>query len=157
MTNPESDMKIPDDDQVDARTEADLASPTASGDESDHADRVASADTASSLPSAAGAVVTVPDALERAGADLNTQPTSLSVARIDGGLLTEDVIGHAGLAHALQEFVDVWEQRLGEFGEHLDTMGDALRRAGRRYRGTDDTAATTIARLSPDHRRVDGT
>jgi hypothetical protein len=95
-------------------------------------------------------VVADPQALSRTGAAISDLRSSITVGAVDPTLLEDEVIGHAGLARALREFAAQWDQRLGEFGEHLDALGETVRQAGRGYGDTDTSSAQRLAGLGTD-------
>lgn len=109
----------------------------------------------SGTASSAGAVVADPDALDRVGSALSELGSVGQVAPLDPSLLSDEVIGHAGLAQALRDFADLWQQRLDELGDHTASIGADLRQAGRHYRDTDISAAQELADLDPS--RISGT
>lgn len=121
------------------------------GEEHQHAAPVEVSGTASSTD----AVVADPDALDRVGSTLSELGSVVPVAPLDPALLSDEVIGHAGLAQALRDFADLWQQRLGELGDHTAAIGADLRQAGCHYRDTDNSAAQELANLDP--RRPPGT
>lgn len=103
----------------------------------------------SGTASSAGAVVADPDALDRVGSALSELGSALPVAPLDPSLFSDEIIGHAGLAQALRDFADLWQQRLGELGDHTASIGADLRHAGRHYRDTDNSTAQELADLDP--------
>jgi hypothetical protein len=99
--------------------------------------------------SSADTIVADPNALDRAGLAISELDSIAGLVPLDPELLQDDVVGHAGLAQALREFVDLWEQRLSELGKHTTAIGLDLRQAGRSYQDTDDAAAHELADLDP--------
>jgi hypothetical protein len=69
---------------------------------------------------------------------------------IDPSLLTDDIVGHAGLAQALRDFVDTFDQRALDFRAHAAKLGDTAQQAGADYRTTDHDAADQLRRLESD-------
>lgn len=59
----------------------------------------------------------------------------------DRGMVTGDVVGHAGIAAALREFLALWEDRLREFEAHVDQLGAMVHESVDAYHGTDVTTA----------------
>ena len=112
-------------------------------------DRETAGVTVSGITSSADTVVADPDALDRAGLAISELGSITGVTPLDPALLADDVVGHAGLAQALREFANLWEQRLDELGEHTTAIGTDLRQASRHYRDTDAAAAQELADLDP--------
>lgn len=103
-------------------------------------------------PHAAGSVVADPDSLDRVGGAIGDLGSAREIAPLDSSLLSDKVVGHAGLASALREFAEVWQQRLREVAGHTTAIGADLRQTARLYRDTDDSAAQDFADLDPDRR-----
>lgn len=123
-----------------------MATPDTPGNgEDQHAARVG----VSGFASSGGVVVADPDVLDRVGSALSELGSVVPMAPLDPSLLSDETIGHAGLAQALRDFADLWQQRLGELGDHTASIGADLRQAGRHYRDTDISAAQELADLDP--------
>lgn len=90
-------------------------------------------------------------ALEQVGIAIRGLRTTADTAPLDPALLEDDVIGHADLAAALREFVELWEQRLSELADGASAMGAHLHQVRRLYDDTDAATAGEIASLDPDN------
>jgi hypothetical protein len=94
-----------------------------------------------------GAVNVGTDTTRRIGASISDLGASVAVRSVDRTLLTEDNVGDAGLARALNEFVTCWHDQLGEYAAHLEDIGQAVTQAGARYQAADDAVADDLSRL----------
>jgi hypothetical protein len=101
--------------------------------------------------SAAGSQMTVsPDDLRQFGMATTGLASTVDPLNIDPSLLTDDIVGHAGLGQALRDFVDTFDQRAGDFRAHVAKLADAAQQAGADYETTDDDAADQLRSLEPD-------
>jgi hypothetical protein len=101
----------------------------------------------SSTPQSEERMTTSPDALTDGAEQLGRLPALPGDGRLDQALLSDDVVGHAGLGHALREFVAVWDQRGQQYREHLSALETALCTASAGYSDTDDSAADEFRRI----------
>jgi hypothetical protein len=102
--------------------------------------------------SSAATVIADPDSLDHVGATISNLGAVEPAPPLDPALLTDDVIGHAGLAQALRDFAGLWQQRLREVAERTTSIGTDLCQTARLYRDTDASAAQDFADLDPDRR-----
>lgn len=100
----------------------------------------------------AGLVDVTTDSARRTGIDISELRGSVRLNPVDSSLLSEEVVGHAGLARVLQDFVQHWHHELGAYAAHLDDAGQQLELTASDYRATDDDAADTLSALDPDSR-----
>lgn len=89
------------------------------------------------------------DSLRRTGAEISDLHGLVLLNPVDPSILSEDVVGHAGLARALQDFVARWHDELGGYAAHLDETGRQLGRAESQYRATDEDSAETLSTMDP--------
>jgi hypothetical protein len=93
------------------------------------------------------------DNVRRTGAEISNLRGSVRLNPVDTSNVTTDVVGHAGLTHALQDFIEYWHNELGTYAAHLDDTGQQLELSASHYRATDDAAADTLSALDPDSSR----
>lgn len=96
----------------------------------------------------------IADSLRRTGAEISDLRNSVLLNPVDTSSLSEDVVGHAGLARALQDFIEYWHNELGVYAVHLDDTGQQLGHVASRYRATDEDATTTLSALDSDSSRA---
>jgi hypothetical protein len=90
------------------------------------------------------------DSLRRTGVEISDLHGSVLLNPVDPSILSEEVVGHAGLARALQDFVTYWHDELGGYAAHLDSTGQQLGQTEARYRATDEDAAETLSTVDSD-------
>jgi hypothetical protein len=101
----------------------------------------------SSTPRREGHMTASPGALADGAEELGQLPDRPGDGSLDQALLSDDVVGHAGLGQALREFAAAWDQRSQQYSEHLGVLETALRAASAGYSGTDDAAADQFRRI----------
>jgi hypothetical protein len=72
----------------------------------------------------------------------------LDLPSLDGSLLSDDVVGHAGLAQALRDYTKQWSADMQQLRSHLDAAGEQTRRASLNYQQVDQAAADHLAGYS---------
>jgi hypothetical protein len=85
--------------------------------------------------------------IHQAGTAVRDLGSSINLTPLDRALLTGTAVGHLGLAQALAEFVDVYEQRLDEFARHVTILGESIQRAAHSYRNTDALTTRSLSAL----------
>lgn len=99
-------------------------------------------------------LVVDPQALSDAADRISHARVRLRRDAVDPDLLRDDVIGHPGLAQALREFTDVYNQRLAELDDELDFSGHVLRQVAGAYQTTTESTARSLTELDPTSRAV---
>lgn len=85
-----------------------------------------------------------PTTVRQTGARIGELAAALRAATEEPALSSETTIGHAGLAAALNEFLDASHSRQVELADHLEAVSAQTGRAAQRYENTDTAAAGTL-------------
>ena len=64
-------------------------------------------------------------------------------------MVTGDVVGHAGVATALREFLALWENRLRDCEAHVDQLAELVHQSTSAYHGTDIATAQHLGSVVP--------
>ncbi len=103
-----------------------------------------------SLPPSSDDLDVTTSSVRRTGAAISDLRGLVALNSVDSTLLTDKVVGHPGLARALNDFVDYWHDQLGAYAAHLEDTGQQLEATESNYQSTDETAADTLSGLGPD-------
>jgi hypothetical protein len=89
-----------------------------------------------------------PSTIDRTGRNLAALVVQLDLPSLDDSLLSNDVVGHAGLAQALRDYTEQWNRYMQQLRSHLDAAGEQTRRAGLNYQQVDQAAAGRLTEHS---------
>lgn len=88
-----------------------------------------------------------PEALRQTGARIADVSAALDTPTVGYTSITEETIGHAGLAAALNDFFGLAQVSRVELADHLDAMSTLTEHTARRYESTDTATARTLGQL----------